>query len=134
VIDHDDFKRVNDEHGHQYGDRVLQEVAGALMGSVRTNDTVVRHGGDEFSVIAPETNGDAARELTARLRDSIAGVDVRGRPLGACTGFAIFPDDAETLNKLLAHADEELRRRKESRPFQSRARPSDEARAFNELG
>lgn len=123
VVDLDDFKQVNDRHGHQYGDRVLQEVAGALMGSVRTNDTVVRHGGDEFSVIAPETDRTAAQELAARLRRAIAGIDAHGDPVGASTGTAIFPDDANTLNQLLARADVELRERKEARPFRSRPQP-----------
>jgi diguanylate cyclase (GGDEF)-like protein len=116
VLDLDDFKRVNDEHGHQYGDRVLQEVAGALMGSVRSSDFVVRHGGDEFCVIAPETDRSAAEELAERLRRGLAHISVSGRPVGCCTGCAIFPEDGETLNRLLGHADEGLRVSKESKP------------------
>jgi diguanylate cyclase (GGDEF)-like protein len=116
VLDLDDFKRVNDQYGHQYGDRVLQEVAGALMGSVRSHDTVVRHGGDEFSVIAPETDRRHAEALATRLRECLKGISVHGYPLGACSGCAIFPADAETLNQLLAHADVELRASKSSRP------------------
>ena len=123
VIDLDDFKLVNDEHGHQYGDRVLQEVAGALMGTVRSNDTVVRHGGDEFSVIAPETDRAAARELASRLREALMEVDAGGKPVGACAGTAVFPEDADTLNQLLAHADEELRAHKETKPLEGRAQP-----------
>jgi diguanylate cyclase (GGDEF)-like protein len=115
VIDLDDFKRVNDEHGHQYGDRVLQEVAGALMGSVRSSDFVVRHGGDEFSIVCPETGSASAQELTERLCDGLTKVTAGDRPIAACTGFAIYPDDAQSLNTLLAHADEQLRAGKESR-------------------
>ncbi|MFL5908926.1 MAG: GGDEF domain-containing protein [Solirubrobacterales bacterium] len=120
LLDLNDFKRVNDEHGHQYGDRVLQEVAGALMGSVRSHDIVVRHGGDEFSVIAPETDRRHAEALATRLRECLAGISVHGRPLGACSGCAVFPDDAATLNELLAHADVELRASKSSRPRPAR--------------
>jgi diguanylate cyclase (GGDEF)-like protein len=121
VVDLDDFKRVNDELGHQYGDRVLQEVAGALMGSVRTHDVVVRHGGDEFSVIAPETGRPEAEALAGRLRDSICELSADGRNLGACTGCAIFPCDAESLNSLLHHADAELRAAKDAKPGLSRS-------------
>ena len=115
VIDLDDFKRVNDEHGHQYGDRVLQEVAGALMGSARSSDVVVRHGGDEFSVVCPETGSASAQELAERLCDGVTKVTAGDRSIGACTGFAIYPDDAQSLNTLLAHADQHLRAGKESR-------------------
>ncbi|MBA2545815.1 MAG: GGDEF domain-containing protein [Solirubrobacterales bacterium] len=115
VIDMDDFKRINDEHGHQYGDRVLQEVAGALMGSVRSSDIVVRHGGDEFSVVCPETGEASAGELAERLQQAIAKLTVEGRPLGATTGHAVYPQDAESLNTLLAHADEVLRASKDPR-------------------
>ena len=115
VIDLDDFKRVNDEHGHQYGDRVLQEVAGALMGSVRSSDIVIRHGGDEFSIVCPETGDASAGELAERLCEGIHKVTIDGRPLGATTGHAIYPDDAQSLNTLLAHADEVLRASKDPR-------------------
>jgi diguanylate cyclase (GGDEF)-like protein len=120
VVDLDDFKRVNDELGHQRGDRVLQEVAGSLLGAVRTSDVLVRHGGDEFCVVAPETDRAAADELAERLRDGIRQVSVGDRPIGASTGCAIFPGDADNLNGLLSRADEELRTSKESKPSLSR--------------
>jgi diguanylate cyclase (GGDEF)-like protein len=121
VIDLDDFKRVNDEHGHQDGDRVLQEVAGALMGSVRAHDVVVRHGGDEFSVIAPETDRDQAEALAERLRAAISRLSVHGRHISASVGCAIFPEDGDTVNKLLAQGDLELRGVKSSRPRLARS-------------
>src|SRR4029079_18015355 len=52
IVDLDDFKDVNEEHGHQVGDRVLQSVGETLRDNVRTYDTVARYGGDEFAVIA----------------------------------------------------------------------------------
>ena len=116
LIDLDDFKLVNDQHGHQYGDRVLQEVAGALVGSVRSHDVVVRHGGDEFSVIAPETDRKQAEALCVRLRDAIESVTVGNRRMGATTGCAIFPEDADALNGLLAHADNQLLASKSEKP------------------
>ena len=116
LIDLDDFKLVNDQHGHQFGDRVLQEVAQALVGSVRAHDIVVRHGGDEFSVIAPETDRKRAEALCVRLKDAIESVTVGSRPMGATTGCAIFPDDADSLSGLLAHADDKLLASKSEKP------------------
>lgn len=121
VIDLDDFKSVNDEMGHLRGDRVLQEVAGSLMGTVRSTDLLVRHGGDEFCVVAPETGLESAEELATRLREGIAEVLVGERPMGACTGCAVFPAHAMTLNGLLAHADAGLRAGKEAKPGLSRS-------------
>jgi diguanylate cyclase (GGDEF)-like protein len=116
VVDLDDFKRVNDEHGHMHGDRVLQEVAGALMDSVRSHDIVVRHGGDEFAVIAPETDREQAEALAERIRRDLSQISVEGRAIGASTGCAVCPDDADSVNQLLSHADFELRASKTSRP------------------
>jgi diguanylate cyclase (GGDEF)-like protein len=116
LIDLDDFKLVNDQHGHQYGDRVLQEVAEALVASVRSHDIVVRHGGDEFSVIAPETSRERAEALCVRLKDAIESITVGNRRMSATTGCAIFPDDADSLNELLAHADDELLASKDAKP------------------
>ena len=132
LLDLNDFKLVNDRYGHQYGDRVLQEVAEALMDSVRSHDIVVRHGGDEFSVIAPETDRKHAEALATRLREYLASISVHDRPLGACSGCAVFPDDAATLNQLLAHADVELRASKSSRP--SLARLPEEAEGTLRMG
>ena len=116
LVDLDDFKLVNDHHGHQYGDRVLQEVAEALVGSVRSHDVVVRHGGDEFSVIAPETDRERAEALCIRLQDAIESITVGNRRMGATTGCAVFPDHADSLNELLAHADDELLASKDGKP------------------
>jgi diguanylate cyclase (GGDEF)-like protein len=116
VVDLNDFKRVNDQFGHQRGDRVLQEVAGALIGSVRGSDCLVRHGGDEFCVIAPETDRERAEELAARLRAGIERVHVDGNSVGSCTGCAIYPEDGTNVDALLSRADERLRVEKEAKP------------------
>ena len=121
VIDLNDFKRVNDEHGHQYGDGVLRDVARALEEAVRAHDMVVRQGGDEFAVAAPQTDREQASWLARRLCDAVSGVEVTGRSLGACIGCAMFPDDADNLDELLAQADDELRARKDVNPELARA-------------
>jgi diguanylate cyclase (GGDEF)-like protein len=121
VIDLDDFKRVNDRFGHQHGDRILCEVGRVLNETVRGHDVVARQGGDEFSVVAPETDRAQAIDLAARLRCAFAQITVAGRPLGASTGLAVFPDDAETIEQLLARADSRLREVKARKPCRSRS-------------
>jgi len=116
VIDLDDFKRVNDSYGHQRGDAVLQAVGRALEGAVREHDIVVRQGGDEFAVVAPETGEEAAQQLAARLRTAVAAIIEDGTPVGASLGCARYPDDADTLEGLLAAADARLREVKAEKP------------------
>lgn len=109
AIDLDDFKYVNDGLGHQRGDLLLREVAEALGAGVRMQDIVVRQGGDEFAVIAPETDLDEARELAARLRDRLATMTAGEFRIGASIGVACYPADGETLEALLRVADDRLR-------------------------
>ncbi|HZH80695.1 MAG TPA: GGDEF domain-containing protein, partial [Gemmatimonadales bacterium] len=70
-LDLDDFKKVNDAHGHATGDAVLRLVADAMRGAVRQADVVGRLGGDEFGVLMPETDGDVAHAAASRL---VAGI------------------------------------------------------------
>jgi diguanylate cyclase (GGDEF)-like protein len=108
LVDLDEFKEVNELHGHLEGDRALAAVGEVLREGVRGGDVVFRQGGDEFSVLAPETSPEEAEELAARLCirvGAIAGVDP---PLSACTGVAIFPDDGTTGSDLLGIADVRL--------------------------
>ncbi len=109
AIDLDDFKRVNDGLGHQRGDRLLREVAAVLADGVRGHDIVVRQGGDEFAVIAPETDLEEARELAERLRSRLAEMSAGEYRIGASIGVACYPADAETLEALLRVADDRLR-------------------------
>ncbi|MBW2263351.1 MAG: diguanylate cyclase [Deltaproteobacteria bacterium] len=73
MIDLDRFKEVNDEHGHEEGDRVLELIAKSLRSQVRSTDTAARYGGDEFVVVFPETTMEQAIARAARIKDSIAG-------------------------------------------------------------
>lgn len=112
ILDLDGFKAVNDQLGHLRGDDVLREVASRLRDAVRTHDLVARQGGDEFCILAPETGSVAAQDLATRMTDSITEIDIDGCPLGASIGIAVFPQDGETPEALLSHADAELRREK----------------------
>ena len=106
------FKDVNEELGHLEGDHVLRRVGHTLAGGVRVQDLVARHGGDEFSVIAPETGSRGAAELAIRIEQAVGEISVDGRAVRALTGWAVFPGDGTTPDDLLRKADRNLRLRK----------------------
>ena len=120
ALDLDGFKAVNDRFGHDAGDEVLREAAGALVEVVRAQDTVVRLGGDEFCVLAPQTGQANADRLIARVADALGGVTAGLSGLSASSGTAVFPADGTTPETLLAAADvaalEAKRRSRTARP------------------
>lgn len=71
LIDLDNFKIINDQFGHQIGDRVLMKVSGLIKKQLRACDILGRYGGEEFIVILPNTNSDGSRSLAERIRDSV---------------------------------------------------------------
>jgi diguanylate cyclase (GGDEF)-like protein len=87
LCDVDHFKRVNDQLGHEVGDRVLLELADALRHSTRATDTVARWGGEEFLVVLPGSSMPEALELAERLRQRVASASREGAaaPLGGLT-------------------------------------------------
>jgi diguanylate cyclase (GGDEF)-like protein len=108
IVDLDDFKQVNEEHGHQVGDEVLRAVGGALRDNVRTYDTVARYGGDEFAVIAIDADEAAATEVMERALAAIKrGLDDLGVSSGATAGVAEWTAD-ESPTMLIARADSSL--------------------------
>src|SRR5919201_226047 len=112
LLDLNDFKHVNEAHGHLAGDRTLREVGRVLVETVRGQDTVARQGGDEFSVLAPESGPVDALALARRLQRSLRRVRVGDRPLTTSIGYAVFPDHGTTPDALLAYADSALWRNK----------------------
>lgn len=118
IIDVDDFKQVNDTHGHPVGDRVLVEIADALRAAVRTTDTVARWGGEEFAVVLPHTDLRGAAVAGETVRGALAGVRVPlvgggELRLTASVGVAAAPETAADPTGLLAAADAALYRAKE---------------------
>ena len=107
-MDLDNFKVINDTHGHQTGDAVLRLVADAMRSSVRTADVVGRLGGDEFAVLMPETDAQvaeaAAKRLVASLRNVFKGTPNVTASIGvvACTATDASTDD------LLRRADQAM--------------------------
>jgi len=76
MADIDHFKRINDEHGHPFGDQVLREVARRLAATTRAEDILARFGGEEFIVLCRDTDGNEATALVDRLR-SVVGAELR---------------------------------------------------------
>lgn len=108
MLDLDGFKRLNDRFGHAAGDDLLRDVAHALSRSLRAPDTVARFGGDEFCVLAPETDTLGTDRLTTRIIDAVRAVSAGPNDLRATLGIAVFPDDGRTVSDLLEAADQRL--------------------------
>ena len=109
LLDIDHFKTVNDTSGHAAGDLVLQRLATRLRGSVRTEDAVVRYGGEEFVVLLRRCGTADAVSIAETLRGAVRQVALPpGCPLAKLTasiGVAAYPDDGTDLDLLLGAAD-----------------------------
>jgi diguanylate cyclase (GGDEF)-like protein len=109
-LDLDDFKRVNDAHGHLAGSHVLMEMAAVILSSIRDTDAVARYGGDEFVIVLPDTEVELAGTVAERIREKIgrhyftAGRNLQ-LSLTASFGVAAFPEHASSPQQLIAAAD-----------------------------
>ncbi|HYL71592.1 MAG TPA: MASE1 domain-containing protein [Candidatus Dormibacteraeota bacterium] len=111
LVDMDGLKQINDSLGHVVGNRALFRVGECLKDSCRTTDTAARFGGDEFSVLLPETGEEGARQLVERVHEHLAE-DSEYPRLSVSIGIAVFPRDGASPEKLLNTADQELYRTK----------------------
>jgi len=121
TLDLDGFKALNDRFGHPAGDDLLREVAGALALVVRDQDTVARVGGDEFCVLAPETDEAGAERLIGRAETAVARVVAGADSLGASAGAAVFPPDGRSADEQFEAADQRLLAAKRERRVKGRA-------------
>ncbi len=113
MFDVDHFKRFNDEHGHDQGDRVLQAIAQSLQEHVRKVDVPCRYGGEEFLAILPGTSQAGAIIVAERLRHAIEQMEVDGLKVTISIGVATVPDlDVRTPAALVEAADGALYRAK----------------------
>lgn len=111
LIDIDHFKRINDRYGHDSGDQVIQEVARRLQAGCRQMDMVARWGGEEFLLMLPGADGDAAVTTAERIRDLMTGspVKVNKRALEVTCSFGVAQiRDGDSIQALLQRADERL--------------------------
>jgi diguanylate cyclase (GGDEF)-like protein len=118
--DLDDFKQINDIWGHEAGNRVLAMYADVLRSTLRREDTAARFGGDEFVCILPGADRAQASAVAARIAQRFAALAADDPVVGSSrvsvsSGFAVFPEDADTADALLNAADAELLRAKQAR-------------------
>jgi diguanylate cyclase (GGDEF)-like protein len=116
-IDLDGFKEINDTLGHDAGDEALRQLAQRFKETVRAEDTVARHGGDEFVLVLAEINGAAEVEpIVRKLLAQIAALQIGGdrvRMLTGSIGVALYPADASTGMALISCADAAMYRAKQ---------------------
>jgi diguanylate cyclase (GGDEF)-like protein/PAS domain S-box-containing protein len=108
-LDLDRFKHINDSRGHETGDKLLKAVAQRIRSTMRTQDVVVRMGGDEFIVVLKTVqNTDKVSEAASRITEALSDpVIVDGRPLvtTASIGVSLYPRDGADMGELLRHSD-----------------------------
>jgi diguanylate cyclase (GGDEF)-like protein len=118
MLDVDGFGRVNEEHGHEVGDRVLRAVGGVVVRELRSLDVAAREGGEKFGVLLPETPLGGALSVAERLRHAIASCELDAfgcaRRVTVSIGVSEFPASAAELEKLLQRAEDALYQAKRS--------------------
>jgi len=114
MLDIDHFKELNDSHGHQTGNIVLQEIAAVIKQAVRDVDIVARYGGEEFMIILPQTDADNARMIAERIRGQIDqsffsnSQGQRHIKVTISIGIAVYPNGSLSATQLLEKVDKAL--------------------------
>ena len=109
ILDLDSFKLYNDTYGHLAGDKLLRQIGSVMKKSIRGSDQAFRYGGDEFSILLPNTSLDAALQVSERVRTKIAA-DIKNShiPVTASHGLATWPADGISATDVIAAADSAL--------------------------
>jgi diguanylate cyclase (GGDEF)-like protein len=114
IIDIDDFKKVNDEHGHQKGDEVLKCIGQLLNDNVREMDTAARYGGEELVIIMPNTTLKQAYRIADRIRADISKLEFDSFSIKVSIGVSQTDENINSTKKLIKTADEALYEAKNS--------------------
>jgi diguanylate cyclase (GGDEF)-like protein len=114
LLDLDGLKKINDAHGHLTGSNALCRLANILRIHCREIDTAARYGGDEFVLVLPETESEAAGHVARRISERLRN-DGEEPGISVSTGTAMYPRDGETIEELLGAADRALYREKGGR-------------------
>lgn len=119
LLDIDHFKNVNDTYGHRAGDTILHDLSERLVNRVRLSDTVCRYGGEEITIILPETDTDAAKNIAEDLRIAIEQKqfeieDGRSIPITVSIGLSTYPLHAQELADIVSKADSALYKAKQN--------------------
>jgi diguanylate cyclase (GGDEF)-like protein len=117
MIDSDNLKQVNDKHGHESGNRLLQHLVRCIREQLRGSDVMARFGGDEFILLLPETNSKGALDVAERIRKAVESsrFDVRSGDtnITVSLGIASYPEDGANLDVILDKADKAMYRSKQ---------------------
>src|SRR4051812_3101601 len=109
MLDLDAFKAYNDTHGHPAGDALLVRVANAMRDAIREGDRLYRYGGDEFSILLPDTDGVGAREVAERVRNAVAPLTAGAGPIVTVSaGISLHPEDGTEKDDVVSAADRAL--------------------------
>jgi len=111
-LDLDNFKPVNDNYGHEVGDRLLIEVAQRIQATIREEDTVSRQGGDEFTLLLGDIDSySQCEQMLTRIHYSLSQpylIDDRTINIGASSGVTLYPFDDSDIDTLVRHADQSM--------------------------
>jgi diguanylate cyclase (GGDEF)-like protein len=108
MMDIDDFKQINDSHGHQEGDRILSDLSKLILKAARDLDICSRYGGEEFAVILPQTGRQEALRLAERIRKRVENQFKKDLNVTISLGVATCPLNAKSARALIAKADKAL--------------------------
>jgi diguanylate cyclase (GGDEF)-like protein len=133
-LDLDSFKPINDNFGHQKGDRVLKELSEIFRSTVRDNDVISRYGGDEFLVVLQEAGQEEAELMAQRLQCAVERYNpglnhpkLGALRVGASVGFACFPVDGQSFASLLSVADSRMYAEKTERKLSALAQSASQS-------
>lgn len=114
MFDIDKFKEINDAYGHQLGDEVLKKIVSIVENDIRKTDILARYGGDEFTLVCPETAIEEVKQLANRIKNSVRDYKCqKGIDLSCSFGVAQFRNNKENLDTFIKRADDALYKAKE---------------------